>query len=83
MIADAWFFWWHNIFSIINADGGIEEDKFEKSECELLQHLIGNEDNKFVIINADEEFQVQSLTMKQQSQPGKIKPNSAKYYTFC
>lgn len=47
----------------------VEEDAFDAAAQPIRQHLIRSNDNKFLILNAEEQFQAQNLTTAQQCQP--------------
>lgn len=62
-------------FSFQNAD--VDEDSYLKSSCPITQNWIKSKDNKFLILNAEGQFQAQNLTTEQQQcQPGKMQPNT-------
>lgn len=62
-------------FSFQNAD--VDEDSYLKSSYPITQNWIKSKDNKFLILNAEEQFQAQNLTTEQQQcQPGKMQPNT-------
>lgn len=60
-----------------NAD--LEEDAFDESVLPICQHLIRSYNNKFLILNDEEQFEAQNLTTAQQRQPGKTQPNTVTY----
>lgn len=47
----------------------LEEDAFDAAAQPIHQFLIRSNDNKFLILNAEEQFQAQNLTTAQQCQP--------------
>lgn len=47
----------------------LEEDAFDESVLPICQHLIRSYNNKFLILNDEEQFEAQNLTTAQQRQP--------------
>ncbi|XP_054457320.1 uncharacterized protein LOC129093342 [Anoplopoma fimbria] len=55
-------------FQVVSADTGVDEDSFGISK-RCLNYWVRSKDNKFLLLNSEQQFQVQNLTSELLCQP--------------